>query len=111
MRSEQLSFKKNVAMLTKETQSLSCHFDGVIKQVTITCPYGPSYLVEIQVKRNQDPIFPTNGGYFTIDDATISFPLSESIKKGEMIVTEWINHDADFEHMIPVVVSIVQEFE
>lgn len=109
MAQAQLNFKKTVAPLTKETQTLSCHFNGTIKQALITCPYGPSYKVEIQVKKGQEPIFPTSGGYFIIDNATVSIPMSEPIERGDVLSVEWINHDNTFSHTIPVVISIISE--
>ena len=104
----QLKFVKTVKPLTEERQSMSCPFYGQIAQIAISCPPGPHHTVELRVLRGGDPIFPTDGGYATFDNASFaSFPLSEDINRSDIITVEWINH-GEFEHTISVFVSIIE---
>lgn len=108
-KSIQMNFKKEVPVLSKEAQTLSCYINGTIKQVTVCCPHGPYYLVELRVLHGKEAIFPTGGGQALFDNTTIAFPMSQSIKVNDTISVEWTNHDRRWPHTIPVIVSIVED--
>lgn len=108
MASQQINFRKSIASLGSDTETVQCPVDGIINQVVMHFPPGCSALVEVRFSVGAKNIVPQSG-YIALDDTTQSFNAMQEVRLGDSLIVDWINHDNAFAHTVSVIANIEEK--
>lgn len=103
-----LLYRKTVPSATRDSQQRRVPFNGVLRDVFLHFPSGPSFLVDVRLLirsgRTERQVVPEEVDTFiSLDDAFMPLiGLNVPTLAGDNLIVEWSNTDDTYSHTVPV---------